>query len=95
MFRKTTLAVSILLALGAQSAFATNGLAPTGLGQTHKAMGGAAAGFAASPMSMATNLASASFSPDGYEVGAEVLFPNRTAYVASAFFGYWSSARKI
>lgn len=79
MFRKTTLAVSILLALGVQPAFATNGLAPTGLGQTHKAMGGAAAGYAAGPMSMATNPASASFSPDGYEVGAEVFIPDRTA----------------
>ncbi|WML90310.1 outer membrane protein transport protein [Thiothrix lacustris] len=87
MFRKTTLAVSILLALGAQSAFATNGLAPTGLGQTHKAMGGAAAGFAASPMSMATNPASASFSPDGYEVGAEVFVPNRTATLQAPFSG--------
>ena len=85
MFRKTTLAVSVLLALGAQSAFATNGLAPTGLGQTHKGMGGAAAAYAAGPMSMATNPASASFSPDGYEVGAEVFIPNRTATLKAPF----------
>jgi len=85
MFRKTTLAVSVLLALGAQSAFATNGLAPTGLGQTHKAMGGAAAGFATSPMSMATNPAAASFAPDGYDVGLEVFKPNRTATLKAPF----------
>lgn len=85
MFRKTTLAMSVLLALGAQSAFATNGLAPTGLGQTHKAMGGAAAGYAASAMSMATNPASASFSPDGFDVGAEVFKPNRTVTLKAPF----------
>jgi long-chain fatty acid transport protein len=87
MFRKTTLTVSVLLALGAPAAYATNGLAPTGLGQTHKAMGGAAAGFAAGPMSMATNPASASFSPEGYEFGAEVFKPNRSANVSAAFGG--------
>lgn len=85
MFRKTILATSILLALGAQPVLATNGLAPTGLGQTHKAMGGAAAGYAVSPMSMATNPASASFSPDGYDVGAEVFIPNRTASLKTPF----------
>lgn len=87
MFRKTILATSVLLALGAQPALATNGLAPTGLGQTHKAMGGAAAGYAASPMSMATNPASASFAPDGYDVGAEVFIPNRTATLKAPFAG--------
>lgn len=85
MFRKTTLAASILLAIAAQPALATNGLAPAGLGQTHKAMGGAAAGYAASPMSMATNPASASFAPDGYDVGAEVFIPNRTATLNAPF----------
>lgn len=85
MFRKTTLAVSVLLALGAQSAFATNGLAPTGIGQTHKAMGGAAAGYAANTMSMGTNPAAASFIPDGYDVGAEVFMPNRSATLKPGF----------
>lgn len=87
MFRKTTLTVSILLAIGSQAAYATNGLAPTGLGQTHKAMGGAAAGFAASPMSMATNPAAASFAPEGYDVGVEVFKPNRTASFKGTAFG--------
>lgn len=87
MFRKTTLAVAVLLALSAQSAFATNGLAPTGLGQTHKAMGGAAAGFATSPMSMATNPAAASFTPDGYDVGLEIFKPDRSATFKGTAFG--------
>lgn len=87
MFKKTTLALSVLMAMSAQSALATNGLAPTGLGQTHKAMGGAAAGYAASPMSMATNPASASFAPDGYDVGLEVFKPNRSATLAAPFAG--------
>ncbi len=87
MFRKTTLAVAVLVALGTQSAFATNGLAPTGLGQTHKAMGGAAAGFATSPMSMATNPAAASFTPDGYDVGLEIFKPDRSATFKGTAFG--------
>lgn len=87
MLRKTTLGVAVLLALGAQSAFATNGLAPTGLGQTHKAMGGAAAGFATSPMSMATNPAAASFTPDGYDVGLEIFKPDRSSTFKGTAFG--------
>lgn len=87
MFKKTTLAASILLALGAQPVFATNGLAPTGIGQVNKAMGGAAAGSAESAMSMATNPASASFAPDGYDVAAEVFVPNRTATFKGTAFG--------
>lgn len=85
MFRKTILASSVLLAIAAQPALATNGLAPTGLGQTHKAMGGAAGGYAANTMSMATNPASASFVADGYDVGAEVFIPNRTATLNAPF----------
>lgn len=87
MFRKTTLVVSVLLALGVQPAFATNGLAPIGLGQTHKAMGGVAAGFAASPMSMATNPASAAFVPDGYDIGLEIFKPNRSSTFKATAFG--------
>ncbi len=56
-------------------------------------MGGAAAGYAASPMSMATNPASASFSPDGYEVGAEVFIPNRTATFKGTAFGAPADAK--
>lgn len=84
---RTLLASSILLALGAQSAFATNGMAPTGIGQTHKAMGGAAAGYAANTMSMATNPASASFISDGFDVGMEVFKPNRSVTFKATAFG--------
>lgn len=76
---KTLLASSIVLALGSQAAFATNGLAPTGIGQAHKAMGGAAAGYAVNTMSIATNPAAASFVNDGYDVGLEIFKPSRSA----------------
>lgn len=56
VLRKSVIAVSIGLAVGlAPTAYATNGLAPTGVGQEQKAMGGAAAGNASNTMSMATN----------------------------------------
>ncbi|HRJ53249.1 MAG TPA: outer membrane protein transport protein [Candidatus Thiothrix moscowensis] len=76
---KTLLASSILLALGSQAAFATNGLAPTGVGMEHRAMGGAGAGYAANTMSMGTNPASGAFIRDGYDVGVEVFMPSRKA----------------
>lgn len=76
---KTLLASSIVFALGSQAAFATNGLAPTGVGQVHKAMGGAAAGYAVNTMSMATNPAAASFINDGFDVGLEIFKPSRSA----------------
>ncbi len=41
-FNKSLLVASVLLAISSQSAFATNGMAPIGLGITQKAMGGAA-----------------------------------------------------
>lgn len=78
-FNKTLLAASVLLAFGSQAVFATNGLAPTGLGQVHKAMGGAAAGFAVNTTSMATNPAAASFVNDGFDVGLEIFKPRRSA----------------
>jgi long-chain fatty acid transport protein len=87
LFNKTLLVTSIVLALGSQAAFATNGLAPTGVGQIHKTMGGAAAGYAANTMSMATNPASASFVNDGYDVGVELFKPNRSATSTSALAG--------
>lgn len=60
-------------------AFATNGLAPTGLGMAHRSMGGAAVANPINTTSMATNPAAASFIPDGYDVGLEVFVPNRSA----------------
>jgi long-chain fatty acid transport protein len=76
---KTLLAASIVLALGSQAAFATNGLAPTGVGQEQKAMGGASAGNPINTMSIATNPAAASFINDGFDVGLEIFKPSRSA----------------
>lgn len=83
---KSLLAAAIACAMGFQPVFATNGMAPTGLGQVHKAMGGAAAGYAANTMSMASNPASASFINDGYDVGLELFKPNRTASAGATSF---------
>ena len=77
IFKKTLLVSALSLAI-APAAYATNGLAPTGLGQVHKAMGGAAVGNPQNTMSMATNPAAASFVSDGYDVGLELFKPNRT-----------------
>lgn len=60
------------------TAFATNGMAPTGLGQVHKAMGGAAVGNPQNTTSMMTNPASASFISDGWDVANELFQPRRT-----------------
>ena len=79
IFKKRVLAVSIAL-LMTPAVYATNGLAPTGLGQVHKAMGGAAAGNPENTTSMSTNPAAASFINDGYDVELELFKPNRTIY---------------
>ena len=76
---KSALAVSVAIALFSTPAMATNGLAPTGLGQVHKAMGGAAAGNPQNTMSMASNPASASFIDNGVDLAIEVFKPNRAA----------------
>ncbi len=78
IFKRTLLTSSISFVLVAPVTFATNGLAPTGLGQEHKAMGGAAVGNPVNTMSMATNPASASFISDGWDVEMELFKPNRT-----------------
>ncbi len=75
---KTLLATSLALAI-APTAYATNGLAPNGLGQVHKAMGGAAVGNPQNTTTMMTNPAAASFVDNGYDVGIELFKPNRTA----------------
>ncbi len=78
IFQRSLLISSISAILLAPAAFATNGLAPTGLGQEHKAMGGAAVANPVNTMSMATNPASASFIDDGWDVEMELFKPNRT-----------------
>ena len=79
LIKKSAIPAAIFAVLASPSAFATNGLAPTGLGQAHKAMGGAATANPVNTMSMATNPAAAGFIDDGWDVGLEVFQPNRTA----------------
>jgi len=78
IFKKTLLVSALSLAI-APAAYATNGLAPTGLGQVHKAMGGAAVGNPQNTTTIMTNPAAASFVESGFDVGAEIFKPNRTA----------------
>lgn len=77
IFKKRVLAASIAL-LMTPAVYATNGLAPTGLGQVHKAMGGAAVGNPQNTTSLMTNPAAASFVSDGFDVAGELFKPNRT-----------------
>lgn len=84
IFKKTILAASLSLIM-APAVYATNGLAPTGLGQVHKGMGGAAVGNPQNTTTMMTNPAAASFVEDGYDIGGELFKPNRT--VKSNVFG--------
>ncbi len=79
VFKPSVLAVSIVTALASTSVMATNGLAPTGLGQIHKAMGGAAVGNPENTTTMMTNPAAASFVSNGWDAGADLFKPNRTA----------------
>jgi len=76
IFKKTLLISSLALAMS-PAVYATNGLAPIGLGQVHKAMGGAAVGNPVNTMSMASNPAAASFISDGFDMGGELFKPNR------------------
>jgi len=76
--KRTFLAASLSIAI-APAVYATNGMAPTGLGQVHKAMGGAAAGNPQNTTSLMTNPAAGSFIDDGFDVGLEIFIPNRSA----------------
>lgn len=76
-FKKTLMAASLSLVI-MPVAYATNGLAPTGLGQVHKGMGGAAAGNPQNTTTMMTNPAAGSFVEDGFDVAGEIFAPKRT-----------------
>ncbi|QTR49724.1 OmpP1/FadL family transporter [Candidatus Thiothrix anitrata] len=80
-FNKSLLVASVLLAISSQSAFATNGMAPIGLGITQKAMGGAAVATSENTMNAATNPASLSNVDAGWDIGAEVFMPDRSATI--------------
>lgn len=84
LIKKSALATAIVAVLASSSAFATNGLAPTGLGQEHKAMGGAATANPVNTMSMATNPAAGSFIEDGWDIGAEIFQPVRSAKISGS-----------
>ncbi len=79
--KKTLLASSIVLALGSQAAFATNGMAPHGVGIVQKGMGGAAAATSENVMNAATNPAGLSNVKAGWEVGADVFMPDRSSTI--------------
>lgn len=76
---KTLLASSILLALGSQAAFATNGMAPHGVGIVQKGMGGAAVATSENTMNAGTNPASLSNVNAGWDIGADLFMPDRTS----------------
>ncbi len=78
IFKKTFLAALLSLAI-VPAAYATNGYSPAGLGQIHKAMGGAAVGNPQNTTTIMSNPAAASFVPNGYDVGAEIFKPSRKA----------------
>jgi long-chain fatty acid transport protein len=80
-FNKSLLVASVLLAISSQSAFATNGMAPIGLGITQKAMGGAAVATSENTMNAGTNPASLSNVDAGWDIGAEVFMPDRSATI--------------
>ncbi|SEA60604.1 long-chain fatty acid transport protein [Thiothrix caldifontis] len=65
MFRKTTLAVSVLLAVSAQPALATNGMLMEGYGPISTGMGGAASALDVGTSGMANNPATLTMMEDG------------------------------
>lgn len=73
------LAFAVFAACYHSTAFATNGIAPIGLGVEHRAMGGAATGYPANTSSMASNPAAAAWVKDGFDAGLEVFRPDREA----------------
>ncbi|OQX04784.1 MAG: hypothetical protein BWK73_35275 [Thiothrix lacustris] len=85
-FNKSLLVASVLLAISSQSAFATNGMAPIGLGITQKAMGGAAVATSENTMNAGTNPASLSNVDAGWDIGAEVFMPDRGATITGSGF---------
>ena len=87
-FNKSLLVASVLLAISSQSAFATNGMAPIGVGITQKAMGGAAAATSENTMNAGTNPASLSNVDAGWDIGAEVFMPDRGATITGTPGGF-------
>ena len=87
-FTQTALYTAVVLALTSQAVFATNGMAPIGVGITQKGMGGAATATAENTLNAATNPASLSNVDAGWDIGAEVFMPDRSATITgNAFLG--------
>lgn len=86
IFKKTLLVSALSMAI-APAAYATNGMAPTGVGQIHKAMGGAAVANPQNTMTIGTNPAAASFIDDGYDVAMEIFAPYREATLGASVSG--------
>jgi len=84
--KPSVLAATILVSITSITAHATNGLAPTGLGNDHRAMGGAATGNPINSSSIASNPAAASFVDDGYDLGVELFQPDRSASAGGMTF---------
>lgn len=78
----------------APAAYATNGMAPTGVGQIHKAMGGAATANPQNTMSQGSNPATGAFVDDGFDVGAEIFAPSREADFGAALGGVYDGNHK-
>lgn len=87
VLRKSLLSTAILLSFTTIPAFATNGLAPIGLGVEHRSLGGAGTGYAANTSSIASNPAATSFVADGYDVGLDIFQPKRSATFNGKAFG--------
>src|SRR6056300_460064 len=84
--KPSVLAATILVSITSITAHATNGLAPTGLGNDHRSMGGAATGNPINSSSIASNPAAASFVDDGYDLGVELFQPDRSASAGGMTF---------
>lgn len=78
-FKHTLLTSSVLVALFAQQAYATNGYTAHGYGTLQKAMGGTAVAGSDNAMNIATNPASMSFGSNNWTVGLEAFVPDRGA----------------
>lgn len=84
---KQALTIAIVFILSTPSVWATNGLAPIGVGIDHRAMGGAGAGNPLNTTSLGSNPASASFVNDGYDIGVEFFKPDRKATFKGTAYG--------
>lgn len=84
IFKQTLLTSSVVVALFAQQAYATNGYTAHGYGTLQKAMGGTAVAGSDNAMNIATNPASMSFGENNWTVGLEAFVPDRGSTLNAA-----------